>query len=281
MQNSKRVNIAILCVFLCVVMVLIQSVVFYQYRNILTQIENLIKNPVQNSSGLSYEDCLEKSRFKVDEIIFSDEDDAGADVMFSTKSGDVYAAYLSKYQDNGETLYSLGQYNEASTHTPVYSGFKNFGRHFEYACVSVIADLRDYDFEGYIPQKRDVTVTEKKKETTYHFYFIDKSQKPHSKYNYAPIYGLLNDEDDIKKAIEICDIVMDMDLDTDVNELGKKLGAKNVKQLPASIPYTYDYELDNDFTLRSHGKPLETFEISTQYDTVVIDVNDKTIKFNR
>lgn len=237
---------------------------------------------IHNAQGISSEDCLSESGFNLKEIVFEAEKGNDLYLVFTTEYGDIYEAYVEKTDDNGQLIYQLINWDDANTATQIYGELHELGGDWAYACVDVTSYVRKHDFEGYIPQVKDVTVVKNDEEKTYHFYFIDKSQEPYSSYNYAPVYALFSDEKDIITAIEVCNAAMEVDSDTTPQDFAKVIGADAVDELPSSDADTYDYKMkDSGFTLRSKGVPIESFTISTAYDSVTIDVDAKKIKSNR
>lgn len=237
---------------------------------------------IHNAQGISSEDCLSESGFNLKEIVFEAEKGNDLYLVFTTEYGDIYEAYVEKTDDNGQLIYQLINWDDANTATQIYGELHELGGDWAYACVDVTSYVRKHDFEGYIPQVKDVTVVKNDEEKTYHFYFIDKSQEPYSSYNYAPVYALFSDEKDIITAIEVCNAAMEVNSDTTPQDFAKVIGADAVDELPSSDADTYDYKMkDSGFTLRSKGVPIESFTISTAYDSVTIDVDAKKIKSNR
>ncbi len=237
---------------------------------------------IHNAHGISSEDCLSESGFNLKEIVFEAEKGNDLYLVFTTEYGDIYEAYVEKTDDNGQLIYQLINWDDANTATQIYGELHELGGDWAYACVDVTSYVRKHDFEGYIPQVKDVTVVKNDEEKTYHFYFIDKSQEPYSSYNYAPVYALFSDEKDIITAIEVCNAAMEVNSDTTPQDFAKVIGADAVDELPSSDADTYDYKMkDSGFTLRSKGVPIESFTISTAYDSVTIDVDAKKIKSNR
>lgn len=228
-----------------------------------------------------YMTCLEKAGFGKPVLVYNQENDEKMIALFMRDSETLYEVEFNKRVKNDVTEYCISNYfaDDNRNHLFYYSDIfeKN---NIEYAYSSVGKYIGDLDFEGYIPVIKAVNMNDNGQDILYRFYIIDKSKQPHSSYNYAPICGLLNDENDVHKAIEICDTVMNMDRNTDVNELVNMIGAQSVKQLPATIEYTYDYELDYGFNLRSHGMPYDEFILSTDYGKVIFDVKEKTVTEN-
>lgn len=222
--------------------------------------------------------CLDKAGFGTPTLVYENETNEKMIALFMRDSNTIYEIAFNKRIKNNVTEYCINDYYIDDNHNRLFYYSNIFAKNnIEYIYSSVGKYIGDRDFEGYIPEIKAVNMKDNGQDVIYRFYIIDKSKAPHSSYNYAPICGLLKDENDVNKAIEICDTVMSMDRNTDVNELVNMIGAQSVKQLPATIEYTYDYQMNNGFNLRSHGMPYDEFILSTEYGNVVFDLNDKTV----
>ena len=289
MKRNKSVVFIVFCAVLVCVIVFI-SVLFAAFgaRTFMSSFtfkdfarEQHEKN-IHNAQGISSEDCLAESGFNLKEIIFESERNGNLYLVFSTEYGDIYEACIEKTDDNGQVVYQLIKWDDADTATQIYGELHELGGDWVYACVDVTSYVRKHNFEGYIPQVKDVTVVKNDEEKTYHFYFIDKSQEPYSSYNYAPVFALFSDEKNVIAAIEVCNAAMEVGSDTTPQDFAKAIGAETAEELPSTDADVYDYKMkDSEFTLRSNGLPIESFTISTAYDSITIDVAAKEIKSNR
>lgn len=289
MKKNKSVALVVLCAALvCVIVFMSVLIAAFGARTIMSSFtfkdfaREQHEKSIHNAQGISSEDCLFESGFNLEEIIFESEKNGNLYLVFTTEYGDIYEACIEKADDNGQTVYQLINWDDANTATQIYGELHELGGDWFYACVDVTSYVRKHNFEGYIPQMKDVTVVINAKEKIYHFYFIDKSQKPYSSYNYAPVYALFSDEKDVIAAIEVCNAAMEMVSDTTPQDFAKDIGADSVDELPSTDADTYDYKMkDSEFTLRSYGVPIKSFTISTGYDSITIDVDAKEIKANR
>lgn len=228
-----------------------------------------------------YLQCLEKGGFGKSELVYEIKNDDFDTAIFLSEDGFTYRVDFEKKEKDGLTQYRISDIDIDKEESRHYSDYcKPINEDVEYIWTSVNSYVAKFDFEGYKPEIININMTVAGLDMIFHYYIIDKSKEPVFNCNYAPVYGLLNEAEAAERAVEICDIIMNMDLDTDVNTLADKIGASDVKKLPASIPDTYDYTLDSDFTFRSHGLPYESFVMSTKYGSVTFNMSDKTIKAN-
>ncbi len=228
-----------------------------------------------------YLQCLEKGGFGKSELVYEIKGDDLDSAIFLSADGFTYRVNFEKRERDGLTEYRISDIDVDKEESRHYSNYcKPINGNVEYIWTSVNSYVAKLDFGGYKPEIINMNMTVDGVDMIFHYYIIDKSKEPTFNCNYAPVYGLFNKAEDAERAVEICDVIMNMDLDTDVNTLANKIGASNVKQLPASIPDTYDYEFDGNFTFRSHGLPYESFVMSTKYGSVTFNMRDKTIKAN-
>ena len=225
------------------------------------------------------EQCLEADSFGKAELVYKVDGEDTMDALYLSDHGTTYKVNFKKKDSKGTARYCIDKIKIDKEESRHYDAFydKALTENIDYIWIGVNEYVAKMDFGGYVPEIIIVDATVDGIDRSYHFYIFDKSKQAESSYNYAPVCGLLNDIDDAYKAIEICDIIMNMDSDTDVNTFAEKIGAAEVKQLPASIADTYDYQLDCGFKLRSHGLPYESFVFSTDYGSVTIKMSDKSI----
>lgn len=225
------------------------------------------------------EQCLEEDGFGSATLVYKIEGEGTMDALYLSAHGTTYKVNFKTKDSKGATRYCIDKVkiDKAESVCNATSSSKWLSDDIDYIWVSINKSVENMNFDGYVPEIINANATVDGIDKTYHFYIFDKTKEPDSEYNYAPFCGLLNDSNDAYKAIEICDIIMNMDLNTDVNTFADEIGAADVKQLPASIADTYEYQLDNGFRIRSHGLPFESFVFSTEYGSVTIKTSDKSI----
>lgn len=244
---------------------------------------NLIMHlkPSEKAVSVSAEaECINENGYSVDKILFKTETEDEVHLFFTTKRKECFSAVLTKnYYDDHHFEY---EFKSAQTDTPrTIIKTEDLGN-LRYAGVVFKRDIKNFDFEGYTPQRIELTYPVslgpiRKGEETVHFYYFDTTAEPRSDINYAPVYGLFDDED-INAVLDITDAAFSFADNSDINSFAESIGAKGVLKLPASTDETYDYTVSDNFSVRSFGKPVETVKISTEFGYIMLDLDSKTIE---
>lgn len=225
------------------------------------------------------EQCLEETGFGKAVLVYQSEGEETLDALFLSDYGATYKVNFKTKDKKGVEKYCIDKIKIDKNESTYYgnSYYRNLTKEIDYIWVSVNGNVAKMDFGGYMPEIINAEAVVDGIKRTYHFYIFDKSTEPAADYNYAPICSLIDDPDEAYRAMEICDIIMNMDLNTDIYSFADKTGASDVKKLPATIADTYEYQIDGSFRLRSHGMPYEKFVFSTEYNMVTINMSDKSI----